>query len=181
MPRVRVTRPPTLAAKGTVVSTTILPGRIADLICLSRAQWPSNGMVSTSRSAAAQAALFSSPETFALPPIAAWIFAASWRARLASRDPMITLSPDRAQRRASPKPSGPVPPRIAIARAIMVLTSSCELRLERFFDRDVVRLQFEVDSGVNCVALGGDASDLENQRLKFFAASVLSPRGPGPR
>ena len=81
MPRVRVARPPTLAARGTVVSTTMLPGRIAGLICLSRAQWPSNGMVSTIRSAAAQAAVFSSPETFALLPTAAWIFAAASRAR----------------------------------------------------------------------------------------------------
>src|SRR6202171_3002165 len=176
MPRVRVARPPTLAARGTVVSITMLAGRIADLICLSRAQWPSNGIVSTSRSAAAQAALFSSPETLALLPAAALIFAAASRARPASRDPMITLSPARAQRRASPKPSGPVPPRTAMTPGIMALTSSCELRLKRCFDRGVVRLQFEVDSRVNRVALSRDASGLENQRLKFLAAGVL-PRG----
>src|SRR3984893_12176728 len=164
MPRVRVTRPPTLAARGTVVSITMLPGRIAGLICLSNPQWPSNGMVSISRSVAAQAATFSSPETFALPPTVARILAAASRARPASRDPIITLSPARAQRRASPKPSGPVPPRTAIARGIMALTSLCELRLERFFDGDVVRLQLEVDARVNRVALGRDASDLENQR-----------------
>ena len=52
-------RPPTLAANGTVASITMLPGRIAGLSCLSRAAWPSKGMVSTSSSAAAQAARFS--------------------------------------------------------------------------------------------------------------------------
>src|ERR1700730_14450711 len=179
MPRARVTRPPARAARGTVVSITMLPGRMAGLICLSSPQWPSNGMVSTSRSAAAQAALFSSPETLALLPTAAWIFAAASRARPASRDPMITLSPARVQRRASPKPSGPVPPRTAIARGIMALTSSCELRLKRFFDRVVVRLQFEVDARVDRVALGRNASGLENQRLKFFSTGVLSGSGSG--
>ena len=118
-PRVRVARPPTLAARGTVVSTTMLPGRIAVLTCFSRAQWPSKGMVRTSRSAAAQAATFSSPEIVALPPRVARILAAASRARLASRDPMITLSPARAQRSASPKPSAPVPPRTAMFATLL--------------------------------------------------------------
>ena len=48
-----------------------------------------------------------------------------------------------------------------------------------FFDRDVLRLQFEVDARVDGVAFGRNASGLENQRLEFFAAGVLSRRGSG--
>src|ERR1700675_3762053 len=125
---------------------------MADLIFLSSAAWPSKGTVSTMRSEAAQAAEFSWPETLASATFCRFFAAAAW-ARAASRDPRMMVSPDCAQRRASPKPSGPVPPRTAIARGIMVLTSLCELRLERFFDGDVVRLQFEVDARVNRVAL----------------------------
>ena len=44
---------------------TMLPGRIAGLSCFSSAAWPSKGIVSTSKSAAAQAATFSLPEIFA--------------------------------------------------------------------------------------------------------------------
>ena len=42
-------------------------------------------------------------------------------ARDASRDPMTMCSPARAKRFASPEPSGPVPPKIAIFRAIVAL------------------------------------------------------------
>ena len=115
-PRVREARPPTLEANGTVVSTTMLPARIAGMICLSRDAWPSNGMVSTSRSAAAQAAEFSSPETCACDPTFALIRSAASCARSAFRDPMMMVSPARAHRRANPKPSGPVPPSTAIVR-----------------------------------------------------------------
>ncbi len=56
-----------------------------------------------------------------------------------------------------------------MVRGIIALTPSCELRLERFFEGDVLRLQFDVDSRVGGVAFGRDASGLENQRLEFFA------------
>src|SRR6185369_6781360 len=178
-PRVRVARPPTLAARGTVVSTTMLPSGIASLICLSRALWPSNGMVSTTRSAAAQAALFSSPEIVAWLPTAARIFAAASRARAASRDPMITLSPARAQRRASPKPSAPVPPRTAMTPGMITGTPSGKLRFQCFLDRHLVRPQSEADFRIDGIAFGGNAAGLKNQRLEFLAAGVLSRRGAG--
>src|SRR5271170_7658658 len=60
-PRVRLARPPTLAASGTVASIRTLPERIAGFNCFNSAACPSNGTVSTSRSLAAQAAEFSIP------------------------------------------------------------------------------------------------------------------------
>src|SRR6266851_3129172 len=101
---------------------------------------------------------------------------------------MMTRSPARAQRRASPKPSGPVPPRTAMVRVMVALTPSsqpialtcsCELRLERFLQSEVLGWQLDIDPGVGGIALGGNASDLENQRLELFRAGVLSRRGSG--
>ena len=43
----------------------------------------------------------------------------------------------------------------------------------------MVRRQFDVDPRIDRVALGGNASGLENQRLEFLAAGVLSRRGSG--
>ena len=51
----------------------------------------------------------------------ALIFSAASRARLASREPMMTLSPALVQRRARPKPSGPVPPSTAMERVIVMV------------------------------------------------------------
>src|SRR6185312_9621168 len=76
-----------------------------DLICLSSGTWPSKGTVRTITSAAEAAAILSAPEIFA------------WRTRV------LILSADccaRAERRASPKPSLPVPPRMAMVMGNIV-------------------------------------------------------------
>src|SRR5579863_6938486 len=178
-PSVRVARPPTLAASGTVVSITMLPGRIAGLSCLSRAAWPSKGMVSASRSAAPQAAVFSSPETFA-PGVLCLILSAASRARWASREPMITVSPACAQRNARPNPSGPVPPRTAMGRGALMGWLSCDLLCKLGFEQllgsDCFDRQLEIDSRVDGIAFGGDTTSFQNQGLKIFRAGVLSGR-----
>src|SRR6202022_5077076 len=92
---------------------------------------------------------------------------------------MITVSPARAQRRARPKPSGPVPPRTAMVRGIIRLTSSCELRFQGFLEGEALRLQPDIDAGVSSVAFGGNASSFTNQRLEIFRAGVLSGGGSG--
>ena len=101
-PNMREARPPTLEASGTVQSIRMLPARIAGLSCFSTSAWFSNGTVRTSTSAAAHAAALPIPEAFTVAPALCSISAAAARARAASREPMITVSPARAQRKASP-------------------------------------------------------------------------------
>src|SRR5262249_46332862 len=77
------------------------------------------GIVKITICAVSQAALFSAPEiararTPAAPSICWLSLSADSAARFASREPMTTASPALAKRKASPKPSGPVPPTIAI-------------------------------------------------------------------
>src|SRR6185503_11838196 len=55
--------PPTLAARGTVASTTIWPERNEDFRCFKVSAWASKGIVSTTISAAAQAEALSVPDT----------------------------------------------------------------------------------------------------------------------
>ena len=101
--------------------------------------------------------------------------AACW-ARAASREPMMMVSPARAQRRASPKPSLPVPPRIAMFMGILSHEPRCRLpagapryeRLgefvfERLFSCEFCYWSFDLDARVGGVALGGNASRFQNQ------------------
>src|SRR6266436_1409952 len=113
--------PPTVAANGTVVSITTVPGFHTPFSCFSRAAWPEKGTVSTAISHCAAATALSAPSICAAPPMRARSCCAASSARDASRDPMMTCSPARARRFASPEPSGPVPPKIAIFRAIVAL------------------------------------------------------------
>src|ERR1039457_936008 len=94
----------------------MLPAVIADFSFLRSEAWPSKGTVSIRMSEAAQAALFSMPDILAWPPSLCWMAAAACCARFSSREPMMMVSPARAQRRASPMPAGPVPPMTAIGR-----------------------------------------------------------------
>src|ERR1700686_2307833 len=135
---------------------------MADLICLSRAAWPAKGTVSTRMPEAAQAAEFSSPETLAAATFCLILAAAAW-ARAASRDPMMMVSPHCAQRKARPKPSGPVPPRTAMGPLIGsesqgAKAGSRELRDQPVLGGKGLRLQLEGDAGVGRVALGGNAA-----------------------
>src|ERR1017187_5372686 len=178
-PSVREARPPTPAARATVASIRMLPARIAGFSCLSSVACPSKGTVSTRRSAAAQAALFSRPETRASSPALCLMLPAASCARRASRDPMMMLSPARAQRRARPMPAGPVPPRTAMGRgaASLIYSSSCKFRLQRFLCGELLQRQLDIDARVCCVALGGNAACLKNQRLEVFRAGVLASGG----
>src|SRR5579863_4437575 len=53
---------------------------------------------------------------------------------------------------------------------------SCELGLERVVDGEFVFVewQLDVEARVCGIALGGDAADFEDQRLKIFGAGVLA-------
>src|SRR6266404_95196 len=118
-PSMRVGEPPTVAASGTVVSITTMPGFHTPFNCFSNAAWPEKGTVSTATSHCAAAAALSAPSICAAPPMRARSCCAASCARGASRDPITMCSPARASRFASPDPSGPVPPKIAICRAIV--------------------------------------------------------------
>src|SRR5712664_1228693 len=123
-PSKRVAAPPIVAARGTVVSITIVPGFQTFFNCLRSATTPEKGTVSTATSHAAAAERLSSPSICAsLPMRSRKNFAVSC-ARDASRDPIRMCSPAFAIRYASPEPSAPVPPRIAIFRAMMVRSVS---------------------------------------------------------
>ena len=73
----------------------------------------SQGVATTTRSAAAAPAL-SAPRSVEAPvgPGRATTSATTPSARSASRDPMVTATPASANRTATPRPAGPVPPRI---------------------------------------------------------------------
>src|SRR6266436_3067880 len=120
-PSMRVGDPPTVAANGTVVSMTTVPGFHTPFNCFSRVAWPEKGTVSTATSHWAAAAALSAPSICAVPPMPARSCCAACSARDASREPITMCSPARARRFASPEPSGPVPPKIAIFRAIVAL------------------------------------------------------------
>src|ERR1039458_9826617 len=113
-PSTRVGRPPTAAANGTVASISTVPGRNNGFSCFSNSACPAKGTVSTTMSDILTAVALSAPSTLPKGPTFSAIRAASALARSASREPMMTDSPARAQRSASPDPSGPVPPTIAI-------------------------------------------------------------------
>src|ERR1700688_573218 len=166
-PKVREARPPTPAARATVASTKILPARIAGLSCFSSVACPSNGTVSTRRSAPPHAAEFSIPETFAWLPTFFLIWSAASLARSASRDPMRIFSPARAHRSPRPIPAGPVPPRIAIGRG------SGKLRLQSFLRYQLLQRRLQLDLRINRIPLRGDAPHFQNQRLELFRARVL--------
>src|SRR6267143_3346561 len=119
-PSTRVAAPPTVAAKGTVVSSTIVPGFHTLFNCLSSAAAPEKGTVNTATSQAAAAEGLSRPSTCAALPIRSRKSFAVSCARAASREPIRMCSPAFARRYASPEPSAPVPPRIAIFRAMNV-------------------------------------------------------------
>src|SRR5712664_364248 len=117
-PSTRVAAPPIVAAKGTVVSITIVPGFQTPFNCLSSATTPEKGTVNTATSQAAAAAGLSMPSTCAAPPMRSRNSLAVSCARAASREPIRMCSPAFAIRNASPQPSAPVPPSTAIFRAI---------------------------------------------------------------
>src|SRR6202158_1433853 len=117
-PSTRVGAPPIDAARGTVVSITIVPGFHTLFNCLSSATTPEKGTVNTATSHAAAAEGLSRPSISAAPPIRSRNSLAVSCARAASREPIRMCSPAFAIRNASPEPSAPVPPRIAIFRAI---------------------------------------------------------------
>src|SRR6267143_1188231 len=117
-PSTRVGAPPIVAAKGTVVSITIVPGFHTLFNCLSTATMPEKGTVNTATSHAAAAEGLSRPSISAAPPIRSRNSLAVSCARAASREPIRMCSPAFAIRNASPQPSAPVPPRIAIVRAM---------------------------------------------------------------
>src|SRR5580698_2901977 len=117
----RVAAPPTVAARGTVVSITTAPGFQTLFNCLRSAAQPENGTVSTTTSHSAAVVRLSAPAIFAELPIRARNWAAVSAARCASREPITISSPARAQRYAKPAPSGPVPPRIPTFLVIATL------------------------------------------------------------
>src|SRR6266851_2905133 len=123
-PSTRVAAPPMVAARGTVVSITIVPGFQTLFNCLSSATTPEKGTVNTATSHAAAAERLSSPSICASPPMRSRKNFAVSCARDAARDPIRMCSPAFAIRNASPEPSAPVPPRIAIFRAMMVRSVS---------------------------------------------------------
>src|SRR5882762_4860489 len=125
----RVGEPPTVAASGTVVSITTVPGFHTPFSCFSNGAWPEKGSVSTATSHCAAAAALSAPSIWAAPPIWLRSCCAVSCARPASREPITMCSPARASRFASPDPSGPVPPKIAIFRAIVTPLLGHRLRL----------------------------------------------------
>src|ERR1700677_601859 len=124
--------------------------------------------------------MFSLPEMFAPGTLCLIFSTASW-ARVASRDPTITVSPAWAQRRARPNPSGPVPPRIAMGRGVLMRLPSCDslcvLGFQRLFRSQCIGLQLEIDSRVDGVAFCGDASGFQNERLKILGTGVLASGG----
>src|SRR5713226_863516 len=118
-PSTRVAAPPTVAASGAVVSITIVPGFHTLFNCFSSPAAPEKGTVKIAISQTAAAEGLSLPSICAPPTRSRNCFAVSC-ARAASREPIKMHSPAFASRYASPVPSGPVPPRIAIVRAISV-------------------------------------------------------------
>src|SRR5216683_1999762 len=115
-PSTRVAAPPTVAANGTVVSSTIVPGFHELFNCFSSAAAPEKGTVKTAISHAAAAEALSIPSICAEPPMRSRNSLAVSCARAGSREPIRICSPALARRYASPQPSAPVPPTIAIFR-----------------------------------------------------------------
>jgi len=97
-PSVRVAAPPTVAANGTVVSMTVVPGLHTLFNCFKRTAALEKGTVSTATSHAAAADALSIPSICAAPPIRSHNCFAVSDARAASRDPINTCSPAFAQR-----------------------------------------------------------------------------------
>src|SRR2546429_1580773 len=91
-PSRRVVAPPIVAASGTVVSITIVPGFQTLFSCLSSATTPEKGTVNTATWHAAAAEGLSRPSTCAAPPIRSRSSLAVSCARAASRDPIRTRS-----------------------------------------------------------------------------------------
>ncbi len=104
------------------------------------------------------------------------IFSAASCARCASREPMMMVSPARAQRRARPMPAGPVPPRMAMGRRGIAHANSGS-SISSAVNSSSGSLM--LDARVGRVALGGDAAHFQNQRLKIFRAGVLAGGGSG--
>ena len=102
-PSTRVAAPPTVAASGTVVSITIVPGFQMLFSCLSSGTTPEKGTVNTARSHAAAAEGLSSPSIRAPSPMRSRNNLAASCARAASRDPIRMCSPAFAMRNASPE------------------------------------------------------------------------------
>src|SRR5260370_15707051 len=108
-----------VAASGAVVSITIVPGFHTLFNCFSSPAAPEKGTVKMAISQAATAEGLSFPAICAPRTRSRNCFAVSC-ARAASREPIKMHSPAFASRYASPVPSGPVPPKIVIVRAISV-------------------------------------------------------------
>src|SRR5208282_235073 len=136
-PSILVVAPPTVAASGTVVSITTVPGFQTLFNCFKSAAQPENGTVSTTTSHCEAVAILSAPAIFADAPICPRSCAAVSSARCASREPITISSPARAQRCASPDPSGPVPPKIPIFLLIAIFLSPA----------DFPRVLFEASGG----------------------------------
>src|SRR3954453_201588 len=103
----RVARPLTAAASGTVASTTSWPSRSAPLRLVSVSDWLRKGTQSTTTSALVAASAFSKPSNRPSGR-AARARSASSTARSASREPSTMGTPARPQRSVRPKPSAPV-------------------------------------------------------------------------
>src|SRR6267142_1458240 len=99
---------------------SIVPGFHTLFSSFNSAAAPEKGTVNTATSHAAAAEGLSNPSTCALLPIRSCKSFAASCARVASREPIRMCSPAFARRYASPEPSAPVPPRIAIFRAMNV-------------------------------------------------------------
>src|ERR1700687_4877225 len=117
-PSTRVGVPPIDAARGTVVSITIVPGFHTLFNCLSSATIPEQGTVNNAIPHAAAAERLSRPSISAAPPMRSRNSLAVSCARAASREPIRMYSPAFAIRNPSPAPSAPAPARIAIFRAM---------------------------------------------------------------
>ena len=72
----------------------------------------SHGVATTTSSAAAAPALSAPSTTPGATCARSTSSATTWAARSASRDPIVTRTPASASRAATPRPAGPVPPRI---------------------------------------------------------------------
>src|SRR6267154_1886407 len=136
-PSTRVAAPPTVAASGTVVSIAIVPGFHTFFNCLSSGTTPEKGTVKMAISQAAVAEGLSVPSTCAASPMRSRKSLAVSCARPASREPIRTCSPALAIRNASPEPSAPVPPRIAIFRVMMIFSPFKSSRAARSYTRAI--------------------------------------------
>ena len=129
---------PSANSTGATMLTTSRPAR-ASRSASAVGRSPSNGTASSTTSALLTASAFAAPSTLTLTLSHSWERGiegasrpstkpdAASAARVASREPMTTSWPAIARRSASPRPSGPVPPTIAIR----VMRLLCRLRHAR--------------------------------------------------